>query len=536
MRNRNIIGLWACGLVCALLLLPGTAARAQVTTESIPQDDLPAGVTEGRRLVNPNLQVAAVLNRLDIDGDGLPDNASDTDGDGLPDSWEVGGFEALSTGGATVDRVVFFPSPSPIVPGTPPTPVFSRLAVATSAVNPDSDADGVSDFVEVFGLLFVDENQNGILDAGEWNDKNGDGMPSPGEWPLDNSDPQRSKLHDFDGFVFTDPTNDDTDGDGRSDLEDNDPLINPRAFGNTSATIVRFNLEGDEDLDNDGLGNGMDLGNDLVEGDGGTVTETFQYVDNPENILDLICLFRRDLFGAGVIPESQIEDLLGADWDANGLWRTTDVREWSIVIDPEDPATRPPDEFFMIDGNPLYATQTFEELAAVWNEDPAYQGYGGRGVGLGWHRLLEPAGPTEFLPDPRVWAVLYAWRMPGFDIDGDGFVGVPNVSSTMAAPDDGTAASAALQNGELVNTAPLTGQAANTSPFDDRIPIIETTTTDCDALLAGDTGQQQVGGGEPVLDGRIEAPDGFPTVPCGSVGLLPLLGTVLGIGRLRSRR
>ncbi|MHC4063293.1 MAG: hypothetical protein ACYSUI_02160 [Planctomycetota bacterium] len=509
-------------------------------SEDIPQDELvglnpvfnsPTQITQARRLVDRNLRVANILNRLDIDGDGLPDNAEDTDGDGLPDNWEVGGFEALPVSGEETDRVTFFPSPSPIVPGTPPTPIFSRLAVATSALDPDTDGDGISDFVEVFGLLFVDENLNGLLDANEWNDKNGDGLPSPGEWPLDNSAAEQNLLHDFDGFVFTDPTNDDTDGDGRNDAVDNDPLINPRAFGNADQFIVKFNVEGDEDADNDGIGNGMDLGNDLVEGDGGVVTQTFQNLDNPENISELIDLFRPDLLADGVMPESQIEDLLGADWDSNGLWRTTDVREWSIVIDPDDPATLPPDEFFMVDGQALYATQTFEDLAAIYN-DPGYDLYGdtGRGVGLGWHSLLTPSGRSEFLPDPHVWAILYAWRMPGFDIDGDGFIGVPNISSTVAKSDDAAIASVALQNGRLVDTVEVASTAARDLPFDDRIDVAESTTT------TAAQEQAQVIDDEPALNGRIKAPEGFPTVSCGAIGLMPVLATLLSLALLRSRR
>ena len=553
MGKRSFIGPWAWGLVCAVVCGSAPVVLSALDTEPLLSEELVEAISAGedlpeeyaelvvrglatrqqilqaRRLSTPNIAVVSILNRLDIDGDGLPDNAPDTDGDGLPDNWEAGGFEALTASGAETDRVVFFARPSPIVPGTPPTPIFSRLPVATSALDPDTDGDGISDFIEVFGLVFVDENLNGMLDTDEWDDKNADGLPSPGEWPLDNSAQERNLLHDFDGFVFTDPTNDDTDGDGRNDAVDNDPLINPRAFGNTEAVIVRFNAEGDEDADNDGLGNGMDLGNDLVVNDGGVVTRTFQELDNPANIRDLIELFRQDLLAAGVMPESQIEDLLGADWDSNGLWRTTDVREWSLIIDPSDPATLPPDEFFLVDDHALYASQTFEELAARYNGDPDYSLYGGRGVGLGWHSLLKPSGRTEFLPDRRVWAILYAWRMPGFDIDGDGFVGVPNVSSTKTQADAATA-SVALQNGQLVDTVPVNSTAAQDLPFDDRIEVAEATTT------AAEAEEERLPDEEPVLNGRIKAPEGFPTVSCGAAGLLPLLTTLLSLALLRNRR
>ena len=112
------------------------------------------------RLNPPSLRAAAVLSQLDVDGDGVPDNSPDTDGDGLPDNWELRGVDAL----AGKDLVVFFPAPSAIVPGTPPTPVFARRAVPTDAYNADTDGDGLSDFVEVFGLMFMDDNHNGVLD------------------------------------------------------------------------------------------------------------------------------------------------------------------------------------------------------------------------------------------------------------------------------------------------------------------------------------------------------------------------------------
>ena len=513
--------------------------------------------TTGRKLVTPNLRVAAFLSRLDIDGDGVPDNAPDTDGDGLPDNWEIGGFEALTAGGEALDRAVFYPAPSAIVPGTPPTPIFTRLAVATSALNPDTDGDGLSDFVEVFGLMFIDENRNGILDANEWADLNGDGLPSPGEYPLDNSGFSFSRengtrvelLHDFDGFVFTDPTNPDTDGDGILDGEDNDPLINPRAFGNVGQIIVRFSATENDDIDKDGLGNGMDLGNDLVSTDElvGTLPD-FQVIDNPQNITDLLQLFRPDLLGEEVVPEAQIEDLLGADWDGNGLWRTTDIRDWSLITDfelsPPDTALEfrlePGIEFRLDQNDPgshrFFAPQTFADIQAVL-DDPNYSAYGSSpaapGIGMGWQQVLKPSGPagaTQFIPDVRVWAILYSWRVPGFDIDGDGFVGAPNVSSTVVARVDADGepiASVALRadrtTGELKLSSEVvisTAEQNNDRPFDDRI-----------SLVAADLAE--IEDPELTIDGIVQAPKGFPALPCGNVGGMIFAAMLLGLAGLR---
>ncbi len=449
--------------------------------------------TTGCRLTPANLRVAGILSRLDIDGDGVPDASPDTDGDGLPDNWELGGIE---TSNLVTDRVVFYPAPSPIVPGTPPTPIFTRRAVATSALSADTDGDGLSDFIEVFGLKFIDDNHNGILDSPqEWTDYNRDGLPSPGEHPVDQSnnitDVEGFLLrHDFDGFVFTDPTNPDTDGDGILDGEDSDPLINPRAFGIAERIIVRFQAQGNADIDQDGLGNGMDMGNDLLVSEAPDLP-SHQVIDNPANLRNLLGLFREDLLKEGVVPESTIEDLLGADWDGNGLWRTTDVREWSIVIDPDSDESRPPDGFFTLDdGTLLYSAQKLADsdltedevdtgrrsLTAIVN-DPSFNRYAERGVGLGWQRVLQPPSTNAFIPDRRVWAILYSWRMPGFDIDGDGFIGVPNLTATsegtegnaMVALHRASSAGRSL----LSDSVDLLSEDDGDFPFNDRIPIGE---------------------------------------------------------------
>ena len=487
-----------------------------------------------------NLAVASILSRLDIDGDGLPDNSPDTDGDGLPDNWELGGIAEDDTN----DRVVFFPAPSAIIPGTPPTPIFTRRAVATNAFMWDSDGDGLSDYIEVFGLAFIDEDGNGLLDRDEWQDTNSDGLPSPGEYPLDNTREddgayvpnEFTMLHDFDGFIFTDPTNPDTDGDSSSDSEDLEPLINPRSFGNTSDFIIRFGAEDNPDIDLDGLGNGMDMGNDLVSSDGPGVLD-YEGIDNPENVSDLLRLFRSDLLGEDVAPESVIEDLLGADWDGNGLWRTTDVRNWSIIIDPSDEATQPPSQFFRLDPNDeetnLFVQQTLEYLQNRFNSVD-YRHYAGRGIGLGWQDVLRPPSTTEFIPDKRIWAILYAWRMPGFDIDGDGFVGVPNLSSTAPANTEPAStgntaetqiAAVGLRSGSRGSYTALEATVSSSDttarPFDDRITIIE-----------------DVEASDPKLDGiiEVEALTRFiEQIGCGGIGMVTLLAIGLGLGLLRRR-
>ncbi|MBI4579205.1 MAG: hypothetical protein HY718_05850 [Planctomycetes bacterium] len=520
---------------------------------------------------NPNVNPVVVLGQLDIDQDGVSDAAPDTDGDGLPDNWETGGTEQPSgTLGAFIDRFVNISAPTAIGPGTPPTFLLARQAVRTNAVLPDTDLDGLTDFVEVFGLKFIDDNGNGILDfsfqdangngqwdpgervstSSEWMDLNGDGLPSIGEFPLPNTDAlmqfqfmfvnadgsvtpdtsartpgfvAQNKLTDYDGFMFTDPTNPDTDGDGLLDCEDFDPLLNPRTFNVPGATFELLGVPGDQDKDNDGVGNGADLGNDLL-----------QAVDNPVDLDSLLKLFRKDLFQARVIPEAVIEDLLGVDWDGNGLFRITEVRDWTPVVTPDALAQQAfafslDDLFRVQDVRPptprpalsLFSLRTFDEIAAVFNapSSSANPAYGRRGLPLGIQLLLKPApglvedfrSNTSFIPDRRIWAILYAWRVPGFDIDGNGFVGVPSAArgSTASRPDDTSRAVIALSGGQA-NEDTLFTAAGVDNAFDRRIAIANVF--------------------QPQLDGRIEV------APCGLFGFAAAVAMVLGLAAMKLTR
>jgi hypothetical protein len=426
------------GVLCLLMALPAPA----------------------QNLSPANTRPVPILSKLDIDGDGCADEGIDSDGDGLPDNWEVGGTDATKptcTGGAAVDRFVNFSAPTAIGPGTPPTFVSARLTVTTSALLADTDNDGLTDFIEVFGLKYIDDNGNGILDFnftdtnlngqwdpgetityGEWLDLNNDGLPSIGERPIDNGaellcptpqDPDQRCGHDFDGFVFTDPTLADTDGDGILDGNDPDPLINPETFGVPRGTgFTRIGAPTtDLDFDNDGLGNGSDFGNDLTE-----------EVDYPTDIAELMALFRPDR--EDTIPESLIEDLIGADWDGNGLFRITDIRGYRENVTEACLQSAFPDRFaelFLVGERRLFgepseapATPCARPTAAgvPAGEDTATT-YGSQGQRMGMQEIVLPAErSTPLFPDVRVWTILYAWRVPGFDIDGDGYVGSPENS------------------------------------------------------------------------------------------------------------
>lgn len=472
---------------------------------------------------------ARVLSQLDVNRDGLPDLAdvngdgtkaevADSDGDGLPDFWEIGGLDVTGA----VDSTVPFPRPSPVVPGTAATPLFSRDQVRTSAGAFDTDVDGLSDFVEVFGLKFIDDNGNGRLDADEWFDANGDGLPSPGEFPLAGTlrlanGQACTDCFDFDGFVFTDPTNPDTDGDGILDGADNDPLVNPRAFGQNQAVFTRGNSD-DVDEDNDGLGNGMDLGNDRIG-----------RIDNPTDLIRVISLFRNDLRrqagGTGIIPDNQVrvpeglmEDLLGADWNGDGLFRVTDVRDphFGIVLAdytgdgtvdfPEIQTTEIlASALFAVDSNgdgtvsaADFATTAFPDFPNETYFDSTRRGAANARAPLPYQELLlNGAANNAFLPDLRIWLVLYSWRMPGFDIDGNGYIGYDSRSNTNDVQINGIAGSSS--------------RAAS------------------DQLISADASSF-------ALDGQVEVTDACGLGACGALGFTSLALTCIGIPLTRPRR
>ena len=146
----------AVGTVVGLALAIVSARSAAVRRPALALAGLGALVLAGPAWAQ-NERAARILGMFDIDGRGGADQSPDSDGDGLPDSWEFGGLDPANTD-------VPFPAPQAIVPGTPPDPIFARRPVRTRATSRDSDGDGLTDFIEVFGLKFIDDNNNGILD------------------------------------------------------------------------------------------------------------------------------------------------------------------------------------------------------------------------------------------------------------------------------------------------------------------------------------------------------------------------------------
>jgi hypothetical protein len=275
------------------------------------------------------------------------------------------------------------------------------------------------------------------LAASGFVDANNDGIPESVN--IENVVyPLVQRLSDFDGFVFTDPTQFDTDADGLSDSEDRDPLVNPQtvapAFGTGFERALAPSPD-DQDLDNDGLGDGSDFGNDLIA-----------QVDFPSDIADRVKdAAPPDRFSGcdtPTLPEALIEDVLDDDWNGDGMWRLTDETTFRFGI-PVPAAGQPScleqlygseyESLFVVNSHALYgenpllssalACKAPAELPDKACVEPST--YNQRGTGMGWQeKLLQAArARTTFFPDVRLWAILYAWRVPGFDIDGNGRTG-----------------------------------------------------------------------------------------------------------------
>jgi len=143
----------------------------------------------------------------------------DSDGDGLPDRDEEAGWVAvIDENGFNDVRLV------------------TERAVTSDPLNPDTDGDGLDDFVEFLlrsDPQNLDTDGDGLDDEAEWNRwlTSPVAVDSDGDARGPNLDlPPNQTL--FDGFelmvVGTSPTLDDTDGDGLSDYEEfDDPLRSP---------------------------------------------------------------------------------------------------------------------------------------------------------------------------------------------------------------------------------------------------------------------------------------------------------------------
>ncbi len=161
-------------------------------------------------------------------GGGTP---GDLDGDGLLDSLETAGWDII------YDEFGYGPGA--------PFPVLTQITVSSSATDPDSDDDGLTDYEEwVIGSnpQLADTDGDGLTDDVEWSmwftspnsvDTDADsrgptGSLAPSPTLFDGYELNAITGFDFTGVPRTSPTLADTDGDGMTDFEEYDhPFFHP---------------------------------------------------------------------------------------------------------------------------------------------------------------------------------------------------------------------------------------------------------------------------------------------------------------------
>jgi hypothetical protein len=235
----------------------------------------------------------------DIDGDGVADAAMprDTDGDGFPDHADVD-----SDDDGILDSFE----------GTPASLTDTDGDGIPDARDLDSDDDGLSDVIEA-GL--IDANGDSMMDAGQTrtpNPRDIDGDGTPDFRDLDyNGDGTRDIVTS--GRAAFDSNGDgrvdagqDSDEDGIRDAVDAAPLV----FG----TFVDRDGDGvpdtlDQDIDNDGIPNGADGGDD-TDGDG--LPNLADLDSDGDGVSDIVEAGGTDSNGDGLIDDF-------VDTNGNGL-------------------------------------------------------------------------------------------------------------------------------------------------------------------------------------------------------------------------
>ncbi|MFN3199191.1 MAG: MYXO-CTERM sorting domain-containing protein [Bradymonadia bacterium] len=317
------------------------------------------GLTDGIEVDGDNPTNPRVA---DTDGDGLDDGEEDTDRDGVRDADETDPNNPDTDDGGVNDGGEVALGTDPLDPDDDPLdtdrdgiPDNQEAELGTDPFRPDTDADGLSDALELFGENptnprvrdtdvdgindgVEDANRNGRLDPGETDPARADtdgGGASDGEEnrngtdPLDPSDDIPPDADD-DGLtdeeeaaLGTDPNNPDTDQDGVLDgVEVNrDPPLNPLNADTDGDNLCDGSLpvpgvcfEG-EDIDADGLYGELETDPTRADTDGGGVD------DGQERLV------------AGTDPLDAADDP-GADFDGDGVENQAEI---AAGTDPRNP-------------------------------------------------------------------------------------------------------------------------------------------------------------------------------------------------------
>ncbi|MCP4199975.1 MAG: hypothetical protein GY762_22760 [Proteobacteria bacterium] len=137
--------------------------------------------------------------------------------------------------------------------------VIEDCTLGTDPLNPDSDGDGIDDYVESNGGFRIDTNHDGTIDALD-DDSDGDGLGDSIEGNVDTDSDgtpdYRDTDSDDDGIGDSIEGNVDTDSDGTPDYRDtdsDDDLIDDEDEGNVDTDSDGLPDYRDRDSDNDGV-------------------------------------------------------------------------------------------------------------------------------------------------------------------------------------------------------------------------------------------------------------------------------------------
>jgi hypothetical protein len=221
--------------------LDDTVASSPLPVYDSDQD----GVPDYRDLDSDNDGLPdATEGMMDTDTDGVPDYRDlDSDNDGIPEILEVGASARDADGNGRIDNLVDSNGDGldDIIAATPLSDTDTDNDTIPDRYELDSDNDGLLGLVEADG---VDVNNDGLVDG--FSDINGDGYDDMlSATPLIPPDDDNDGLLDF-------QDNDDRDGDGIPDSIDLDD-------DNDGVPDV---VEGNNDTDNDGIPDSLELDSD----------------------------------------------------------------------------------------------------------------------------------------------------------------------------------------------------------------------------------------------------------------------------------
>ncbi len=277
--NETCVGLAATSLVLngaaeIVGVLPDGVITALFGGTTIPVSDIGAAVISGAALI---LDAAELAVCSDLDGDGIPDEIErslgldprnfDTDGDGADDLGEIdetGGFidRSYVIGAATCPNPLFADSDGDHIADGNEGGFFS-----TSFCNPDSDSDGLTDGEEIGGS-FIDAEFEGGTPASLV------GLTLPFTDIRDRTNPLMADT-DGDGLIdsleFTEgcagltdgyANSADSDEDGLPDGEASEALADQTSSNANDGELSTDTLPSmcDPDSDDDGLGDGVEVG------------------------------------------------------------------------------------------------------------------------------------------------------------------------------------------------------------------------------------------------------------------------------------